>query len=213
MGLGGSGQGRVSLWPVPSFPCCSPTGSLVRPVLTAPHLPGSVLSRQCPPPLHSQGCCLVYDLITPYLNYFNRLLTRLFLLLLFLFFGALFLCHCAQAFSSCCRRGAALRCGVQASHCSGFSSWGALGTRASVVPARELSSCGTQASCSMACRIFLGQGWNLCPLHWQGDSWPLYHQEVLLVFLDSSLFCPIQSEEVSHITAILMFPHLLKNLQ
>ena len=89
MGLGGSGQGRASLWPVPSFPCCSPTGSLVRPVLTAPHLPGSVFSRQCPPPLHSQGCCLVYDLITPYLNYFNRLLTRLFLLLLFYF-----LVHC-----------------------------------------------------------------------------------------------------------------------
>ena len=61
--------------------------------------------------------------------------------------------------------GATLSCGVQASHCSGFSYCGAraLGTRASVVVARGLS-------CSVACGIFPGQGSNLCPLHWQGDS-------------------------------------------
>ena len=42
---------------------------------------------------------------------------------------------------------ATLRCGAWASHCSGFScgrAW-ALGTRASVVVARGLSSCGTRA--------------------------------------------------------------------
>ena len=31
-------------------------------------------------------------------------------------------------------------------------------------------------SCSMACGIFLDQGWNLCLLHWQADSLPLSHQ-------------------------------------
>ena len=33
-----------------------------------------------------------------------------------------------------------------------------------------------QLSCSMACRIFLDQGSNPCPLHWQVDSLPLSHQ-------------------------------------
>ena len=45
------------------------------------------------------------------------------------------------------RAKATLRCGAQASHCTGFScfrAW-ALGARASVVVARGLSSCGSQA--------------------------------------------------------------------
>jgi len=43
--------------------------------------------------------------------------------------------------------GAAHCCSAQVSHCSGFSCCGAqaLGTGASVVAARELSSCGLQA--------------------------------------------------------------------
>ena len=43
--------------------------------------------------------------------------------------------------------GATLRCGARASHCGGFSCCGAqaLGVRASVVVAYELSSCGSQA--------------------------------------------------------------------
>ena len=32
------------------------------------------------------------------------------------------------------------------------------------------SSCGTQLSCPKGCGIFLNQGLNWCPLHWQGDS-------------------------------------------
>ena len=45
------------------------------------------------------------------------------------------------------RVGATLRCGVRASHCSGFSCCRAqaLGVRASVVVARGLSSCGSRA--------------------------------------------------------------------
>ena len=30
--------------------------------------------------------------------------------------------------------------------------------------------------CSKVCGIFPDQGSNLCPLHWQADSYPLYHQ-------------------------------------
>ena len=33
-----------------------------------------------------------------------------------------------------------------------------------------------RSSCSVACGIFLDQGWNPCPLHWQADSQPLRHQ-------------------------------------
>ena len=32
-------------------------------------------------------------------------------------------------------------------------------------------------SCSLASGIFLDQGLNPCPLHWQEDSYPLHHQE------------------------------------
>ena len=50
------------------------------------------------------------------------------------------------------RVGATLRCSARASHCSGFSCWGAqaLGTWASVVVAHGLSSCGSQA---LECRL------------------------------------------------------------
>ena len=45
------------------------------------------------------------------------------------------------------RAGAALRCGVRASHCGGFSCCGAraLGVQASAVVAHGLSSCGSRA--------------------------------------------------------------------
>ena len=41
---------------------------------------------------------------------------------------------------------------------------------------RQLSSCGSRASCFAACGIFPDQGSNPCPLHWQADSQPLRHQ-------------------------------------
>ena len=56
----------------------------------------------------------------------------------------------------------------------------------------DFSSCSTWASvvvahgisCSTACGIFLGQGSNPCPLHWQVDSSPLRHQgSPLLLFI------------------------------
>ena len=75
------------------------------------------------------------------------------------------LCCCVEAFSSCGEQGLLFHCGARASHCGGFSCCGAraLGARASVVVARGLS-------CPMACGIFLDQGSNPCPLHWQADS-------------------------------------------
>ena len=43
-------------------------------------------------------------------------------------------------------------------------------------------------SCSVACGIFLDQGLNSCPLHWQVDSYPLHHHgkssKVLTVKMD-----------------------------
>ena len=58
-----------------------------------------------------------------------------------------------------------LCCSARASHCGGFSRCRAraLGARAPVVVAHGLS-------CSVACGIFLDQGLNQCPLHWQEDS-------------------------------------------
>ena len=44
-------------------------------------------------------------------------------------------------------------------------------------------------SCSMACEIFLDQGLNPCPLHWQAGSHPLSHQQspVIMFYICSLL--------------------------
>ena len=108
---------------------------------------------------------------------------------LFIYFWLcwVFLCMC---FLSLSWARAILHCGTWASHCGGFSCCGAqaLGAQASVGTAHGLSSCGSQAlehglsscgtwpCCSKACGIFWGQGSNPYSLHWQADSYPLYHQ-------------------------------------
>ena len=50
-------------------------------------------------------------------------------------------------------------------------------------------------TCSMACGIFLGQGWNPSPRHWQVDSYPLRHQgsstELLKCILNISFLIQI----------------------
>ena len=68
--------------------------------------------------------------------------------------------------------GATLLCGARASHCGGFSCCGAgaLGARASVVVAHGSVVVAHGLSCFAACGIFLDQGSNPCPLHWQADS-------------------------------------------
>ena len=47
-------------------------------------------------------------------------------------------------------------------------------------------------SCSVACGIFLDQGSNPCPLHWQADSQPLHHQGSPLA-LFYSVLCGVHS--------------------
>ena len=85
-----------------------------------------------------------------------------------LLFKKIFFIHGSWAwtFSSCSEQGLLSSWSAQASHDSGFSCYGAqdLGHLGSVVLARGLS-------CPMTCRIFLDQGSNPCPLHWQADSW------------------------------------------
>ena len=46
----------------------------------------------------------------------------------------------------------------------------------SQAPELGLGSCGTWLKCPIASEIFLEQGSNPCPLHWQADSLPLVHQ-------------------------------------
>ena len=74
-------------------------------------------------------------------------------------------------FSSCSMRAQQLwhvgsrACGLQQLWCVGsvVAARGLQGARASVAVAHRLS-------CSVACGIFLDQGSNPCPLHWQVDS-------------------------------------------
>ena len=46
----------------------------------------------------------------------------------------------------------------------------------SQAPELGLDSCGTWLNWPIASEIFLEQGSNPCPLHWQADSLPLAHQ-------------------------------------
>ena len=66
---------------------------------------------------------------------------------------------------------------------------------ASLVTKHRLQSSGSVAvlhglNCSSACGIFPDQESNLCPLHWQTDSYPLHHQgSPALVVSSPSLGC------------------------
>ena len=150
------------LWPIPQFvpPASSPT----------PLSPSGL--RKGAVDFWMKGCISVWGSL------------RLTFFFMYLFvWAALGLHCCAWAFFSCIRAPLLSSCDVQASYCSGFSSCRARapGSQASVVAAhwcdivaRPLehrpSSCGTGLSCSEACGIFLDQGSNPCPLHWQADS-------------------------------------------
>ena len=86
--------------------------------------------------------CQFADVANSFFFFLNK-----FIYFIYLFLAALGLGCCVQAFSGCGERGATLRCGVQASHCGGFSCCRAraLGAWASVVVARGLSSCSLWA--------------------------------------------------------------------
>ena len=89
-------------------------------------------------------------------------------LFIYLFLAVLGLRCCARAFLQLRRVGATLRCGARASHYSGFSCCGAraLGTQASVVVVRRLSSCGSWvlerrlSSCGTQAQLLRGM-WDL----------------------------------------------------
>ena len=78
---------------------------------------------------------------------FFKLFSFLLAFLLSFSLAALGLCCYARAFSSCGEQGSTLRCGAQASHCSGssFCRAQALCVQASVVVTHGLSSCGSRA--------------------------------------------------------------------
>ena len=102
---------------------------------------------------------------------------------IYLFLAALALWYRAWAFSNCGEQGLlftvvhSLLIAVASlgwstgSRCAGFSSCSmhALECVGSIDVVHGLS-------CSTACGIFLDQGLNSCPLHWQVDSQPLDHQ-------------------------------------
>ena len=87
-----------------------------------------------------------------FLHFLNKFSYFIILFYFFIVFSVLGLCCCTWAFLWLQRAGATLRCGARASHCGGFSCCReqALGTRASVVVARGLSSCGSRA---LECRL------------------------------------------------------------
>ena len=71
-----------------------------------------------------------------------------FKIFIYLFYclAVLGLHHGMRTFSSCGEEGLLSTCSSRASHCSGFSCWGALalGSQASAVGSCGLSSCGSQ---------------------------------------------------------------------
>ena len=113
------------------------------------------------------------------------LFIHIFKTILFIYFWLCWSFVAVRAFLQLQRVGSTLCCRAWASHCSCFSccrAW-ALDVKASVVEAHGLSSCGIRAlehrisdvadrlSYCMTCGIFLGQGLNLCLLHWRRRQW------------------------------------------
>ena len=107
-----------------------------------------------------------------------------FLINLFLFLAALGLHCCTRAFSSCGEQGLLFvavhgfliaGASLAVEHRLQVRGLQQLWHVGSVVVACRLQSAGSAVvarglSCSTACGIFLDQGSNPCPLHWQADS-------------------------------------------
>ena len=114
----------------------------------------------------------------------NRKVSRETILIINIFFSFWL---CWVSFSSCDERGL-LFLAARSAHCWGFSLPSAgcrcttsfAGYTGLVVGASRLQSTGIAVvvhglSCSTVCGISPDQGSNLWPLHWQVDSYPLYH--------------------------------------
>ena len=117
----------------------------------------------------NMGCFSIYLFIHSFIYFIN--------LFIYLFLAALGLCCCAQAFSSCGEQGllfVVVR-ELLIAVASLVVEHRLQGMQASVVVACGLWSAGSvvvahRLSCSVACEIFLDQGSNQYPLHWQADS-------------------------------------------
>ena len=116
----------------------------------------------CPAPCASWHTLLTVRGFLMYIYIYN-LFSHLFIW----FFGCAG-CPLLCGFFSCYpEQGLPCRCVVQASHRGGFSCRAqALGTPASVVPARGLRSCGSGFTFRVAHGIFSDQGSNPCLLPW-----------------------------------------------
>ena len=116
--------------------------------------------------------------------------------------AALGLHCCVRAFSQCRVQGLP-------SCCSGSSLWWDL------VVCRPCSTglvvVVHGVSCPKACGIFPDQLSNLCPPHWQVESYPLYHQgRPCMCILNKNLWPISRSWKYSHVTPIRKFVyHLL----
>ena len=99
---------------------------------------------------------------------------------IYLFMAVLGLRFCARALSSCGKWG------HSSSWCVGLSLSRPLLLRSTGSRRAGSVIVVHGPSCSAACGIFLDQGSNPCPLHWQADSQPLRHQGSPLT---SDLWC------------------------
>ena len=68
-------------------------------------------------------------------------------------------------------------CALSLLLCMGFSSRWLLLLQSTGFRDKGSIAVAQGLSCLTACGIFLDQGSNPCPLQWQVDSYPLYHQE------------------------------------
>ena len=128
-------------------------GKVIEPM--SPALAGGFLTTA--PPGKSQGLGVLFIYLYKFI-----------LLFIFGFIGSSLLC---VAFSSCGEQGllfvavhGLLLLRRTGSRHAGFSSCGSQALE------RRLGSVAHGLSCSVACGIFLDQGSNPCPLHWQVDS-------------------------------------------
>ena len=109
-----------------------------------------------------------------------------FFIICFWFWGALSLPCCVQASSSCREQGPLSSCGVRSFSAQWLLAAGHQLEERGLQQSQHAASAGAahRLSCSSARGLCLDQGLNLCPLHWQVGSYPLYHQRSpILVFI------------------------------
>ena len=142
--------------------------------LIAPGLVGSFPDqRSNPSPLHWQAYCYPLSHQGSPRSFLRNLLIL----------AALGLPRYTQAFSSCIKQRLLFLAehGLLIAVASSVAELGLRRAWASEAASLQALECRSVVvvqghSCSKACGIFLDQASNPCPLHWQVDSYPLYHQ-------------------------------------